>query len=321
MSKEVTVTDSSGNSAAIKGSSTAPLATDSAMVVSLSPNSSTNSGTVSAANSSTATLGSGAAFTGTSESTLGFESISVTVMAIGASAPPGTLSVQQSSDGTNWDIQDNFSVTGGTASPTGEFDVIIPVTASNFRIVYTNGATAQTAFRLQTVKWSIKGAVAAPMQKGVQAQIFVPTQDAKDSGRVVKTYIATATAGVTTEAMMTLTPLSNFTAGATGTSFTVTAGKTFRVQSVAAIIRATAATAVSGIIRLRISASGAVTTATTPALALGMPPTSATINSGNSNSTSFPDGLELSGTMQFGISQLVTATSASIDVMIIGYEY
>ncbi len=318
------ITDGTNGPVAVKGASTSPLATDPALVVSISPNSTpnaTNTGVVSITNSSTATLGSSATFTGTSESSLSYESITVSVMAIGASAPPGTLIVEQSSDGSNWDIQNSYSVAGGTASPTGEFDIITPLVASNFRIVYTNGSTAQTAFRLQTVKWPIKNSVPDLVQKGVQPGTFLPVQAAKDSGRTIRTFVATATAGVTTEAMMTLTPLTGFVAGGTGTSFTITSGKTLRIQSFVASVRATAATAVAGTVRLRISASGAVTTATAVTATIGLAPTSAVIGSGNGGNISFHDGLELSGTIQIGVSQIMTATSATIDVEIIGYEY
>ncbi len=56
----------------------------------------------------------------------------------------GTLLIEQSPDGTNWDVQSTVTVTGG--SPTGGFtiDIINPYG----RLVYTNGATAQTMFRL-----------------------------------------------------------------------------------------------------------------------------------------------------------------------------
>ncbi len=318
-----TTTTDGTNTAGVAAASTAATTAQPAAVVALSPNSPLpNLGVVDSGNSSTAALGAGSTFTGTGTSGLGYASVNVSVMAIAASAPPGTLIIEQSSDNTNWDIQDSYSVTGGTASPNGEFDIGVNLRAQYYRIVYTNGSTAQTSFRLQTIRTPVYSPQAdAPTQKGVQASTFLPVQEPKDTGRVAKVYEATATAGVTTEAMMTLTPLSNFTAGATGTSFTVTAGKTFRIQQFVVTVRATAATAVSGIVRLRISASGAVTTATAPSITLGAPPTSATTNSGNSSAASIPDGLELSGTMQFGISQLFTATSASVDVMIIGYEY
>lgn len=55
----------------------------------------------------------------------------------------GTLSIQQSYDGTNWDVASDISV---SASSGQGFDVAI--VAPNQRLVYTNGATAQTVFRL-----------------------------------------------------------------------------------------------------------------------------------------------------------------------------
>ena len=45
--------------------------------------------------------------------------------------------------------------------------------------------------------------------------------------------------------------------------------------------------------------------------------------SGGTNSAilTFPDGFEISGTTQVGISQLCSSTSSTIDVALIGYEY
>lgn len=102
-------------------------------------------GIVSTANSTTATLTGGAAFTGTSEEVKDFGSIVINVFADQASATDG-LSIQQSSNGTNWDITDTYTIAASTGKtlqvqPAGRF----------LRIVYTNGATPQGAFRLQTI--------------------------------------------------------------------------------------------------------------------------------------------------------------------------
>lgn len=317
------VTDGT-NTAAVKAASSGAAATDPSLVVALSPNSPLpNLRTVDSANSSTAALGSGATFTGTGTSALGVATISVMVMAIGATAPPGTLTVQQSSDNSNWDIQDIYSVAGGTVSPTGEFDIMVNMRAQFYRVVYTNGATAQTAFRLQTLQIPVSSPLPdAPTQKGMQAQVFLPVQEPKDTGRTIKVYEAAATTGTTADTMVTLTPLTNFTAGATGTTFTVTAGKTFRIQAINAAIRATTTTALSASnFRFRVSASGAVTTATPVIASILLPATAGAINAGTSNTINFNDGLELSGTMQFGISMLASSTSSTFDVQIIGFEY
>lgn len=102
-------------------------------------------GQVSTNNSTSAVLAGGAVFTGTGEDVLNYNEIRITVIASHASASDG-LSIQQSSDNTNWDVTDVYSIpatTGKTYS--------VPRQARYFRIVYTNGATLQTSFRLQTI--------------------------------------------------------------------------------------------------------------------------------------------------------------------------
>jgi hypothetical protein len=96
---------------------------------------------ISTNNSTSATLAGGLAFTGTADEVTDFSTITILVKADQA----GTLSCQFSPDGTNWDDQDNYSIPANT----GKF-YTLPVEARYFRIVYTNGGTAQTSFRLQT---------------------------------------------------------------------------------------------------------------------------------------------------------------------------
>lgn len=142
---------------------------------------------------------------------------------------------------------------------------------------------------------------------------YVPTQDLKDISRVIKTFTATNVLGTNnSETMVTLTPATDFVTSSSGTSFGVTSGKKLRIQSFtvsdSANLNATS-------IRLRISNSGAVTTSTLVVVCL---------DSAGSNTIFFPDGLELSGSMQFGVSQLRVDGSpggVKLDVSIIGYEY
>jgi len=159
------VTDGT-NTATVKAASTAAVATDKALVVAVSPNNTvpvsgtfwqttqpvsltsttlTANAVVSTVNSSTATLGIGGVFTGTSEDVTEYADIRVTVFADQPSATDG-LSVQQSSNGTNWDVTDVFTIAAG-AGRTFAFGS----SAKFFRLVYTNGGTAQGAFRLQTI--------------------------------------------------------------------------------------------------------------------------------------------------------------------------
>ena len=90
-------------------------------------------------------LAAGATFTGTASDMLDFGIIFVTVYSDVDSATDG-LSLEQSSDGTNWDVTDKYTITGTH----GKVFAIQPA-AKYFRVVYTNGAADQTAFRLQAV--------------------------------------------------------------------------------------------------------------------------------------------------------------------------
>lgn len=96
------------------------------------------------ADSSATALGGNAAFTGDAFTTSGATAITVAVYADQASAASG-LSIQQSKDGTNWDRADAFSVSASTA-----FDTTVLVVLPYARVVYTNGATTDTALRLTT---------------------------------------------------------------------------------------------------------------------------------------------------------------------------
>lgn len=103
------------------------------------------SGTVSVVNSTSVSLTSNAVFTGTSEDVSDYADIRVSVFSDQASATDG-LQMQQSSNGTNWDISDNYSIPASTGK-----NFSIGVSAKFFRIVYTNGAVAQSTLRLQVL--------------------------------------------------------------------------------------------------------------------------------------------------------------------------
>lgn len=55
----------------------------------------------------------------------------------------GTLEIQQSDDGTTWDTSKTLEITAGTAVFYDE-----PIYCRYIKVKYTNGATAQTAFRI-----------------------------------------------------------------------------------------------------------------------------------------------------------------------------
>lgn len=103
------------------------------------------SGTVSTANSSTATLTANSVFTGVAEDTLNWSGIAINLIA-SASGQTSGMAVQFSSDATNWDIVELYSIRASTP-----YSLRILPKARFFRLVYQNGATAQGSFRLQTI--------------------------------------------------------------------------------------------------------------------------------------------------------------------------
>ncbi len=163
----------------------------------------------------------------------------------------------------------------------------------------------------------------ATLTKGTQGANGVSTQDLKDAGRTLKTYSCTAIATVTSEALITLTPYADLVAGGGASTFAVTSGKRLRIQAINVTVRATSTVNVGGIIRFRLLA-GTVLVGSPIHATLGCQASNlatAVIGNCQSYSLTFPDGLELSGTMQFGLTQLFSATTATIDVQVVGFEY
>lgn len=129
----------------------------------------------------------------------------------------------------------------------------------------------------------------------------------------------------TTEAMVTLTPAPALVNGSTGTSFTVTGGKRLVILGMTCATKNAGAAVQGVIVRLRASASGAVTTASPVIAVCGAGTSSATANVVQGGitppiSAAWPTVIELSGTMQLGVSQIGTATAGN-DVTVYGYEY
>jgi hypothetical protein len=127
--------------------------------------------------------------------------------------------------------------------------------------------------------------------------------------RVVKTYYCiNQTVSYATEAMLTLTPTSDFIVGSNGTSFGVTANKILRIQAIywtgGPITQA----------NLRVNNSGSATVSSTQVIPINISGLSLIFHEG---------GLELSGNMQFGISmnQFNGPGASAATVYVIGYEY
>jgi hypothetical protein len=105
-------------------------------------------GKVDSGNSSTATLIANSTFTGTGLSTLGYSFIQLYVFSDQSSAANG-VKIEFSSDNTNWNDSSTSTFTAGGTAPNDGQIFGAPARAQYYRIVYTNGGTNQTTFRLQ----------------------------------------------------------------------------------------------------------------------------------------------------------------------------
>ena len=98
-------------------------------------------------NSSAATLGNGGVFTGTWQDLSGYHGITVLVDGTSGGTSDGTLQMQFSHDGVTAHRDISIAVADVTAASPRTLGVV----AQYFRVIYTNGTTAQTSFDLQTM--------------------------------------------------------------------------------------------------------------------------------------------------------------------------
>jgi hypothetical protein len=166
------------------------------------------------------------------------------------------------------------------------------------------------------------------LTKGTQDATGFSVQELKDAGRVHVNYYATAAAAgsTTTETAITLTKSSGTSATSTGTSFVVTSGKRYRIESITVATRGhSTATIQTTTFKLRVNTAGAVTTSSTPVVFSARSATPATASAWDRFQLPIPDGFEIAGdgTLQIGITAAATYTTnaPTWDVAIIGYEY
>lgn len=95
-------------------------------------------------NSTTTPLGISGTFTGTSDDIKSYASVTVVVSADESSAENG-FQCQFSMDNTTWATSSRL-----TYNKNANFELNIPKEARYFRVVFTNGTTAQTTFEIQT---------------------------------------------------------------------------------------------------------------------------------------------------------------------------
>lgn len=144
-----------------------------------------------------------------------------------------------------------------------------------------------------------------------------------DAGRAI-VNAATAIAGVTavtTEALLALDVSRNGAGVASATSHPVTSGKRWRITSITVGMISTAAAVVSARISLRMNPAGAATATSPILLTIPLSSGAAVVQAGKEVTVCIPDGVEFSGTMQWGLSQVGSVATATIWASVMGYEF
>ena len=271
----------------------------------------------------------------------------------------GQVVCEGSIDGANWfsiDVWSEFTeswVAGGAAiTTTGSwwFEPVGALNAVRIRVTaLTSGTITGTMLAddipMGTFEYQGSAGQAAPPNivlvgssdgtnlqaqaqsaKGVQPTTtnpYLAVQAPKDAGRTYISITADRIAGITTEALITtLTVNKAGTATAGQTSYTVTAGKTFRLTSLYVEILNTTTVVNRVLVRVRVNSGGAAVLASPVVLMNLASGAAALAAAGGNQSVSIPDGLEIPAGSGIGISQLCTVTTAGIvSVTLVGYEY
>ncbi len=133
---------------------------------------------ISTNNSTTGTLAAGATFTGTSEDVSEYATVTLIGKSDVGSAIDG-LSFEFSPDGSNWDLVKTHSLSAGTGH-----EMAIVVTGKYFRLVYKNGAIAQSYLRLQVLFHRTKNKeISYPITGHIDKNALAPLSRSIQTGR------------------------------------------------------------------------------------------------------------------------------------------
>lgn len=172
--------------------------------------------------------------------------------------------------------------------------------------------------------WQATQPVTAPtLTKGTQSANGFSVQNLTDAGRTYITLNADAVAGVIANTSVTVARNVGGTVTAGQTSYTVTNGKTFRIQSITLSLRSAAAAIAWLRVYLRSNNVGA-TIATSPIVwSQEINSNSAVLGTGATATITFPDGLEIpgDGTRSIGLSMIGQAITNIVSITLAGFEY
>lgn len=148
-------------------------------------------------------------------------------------------------------------------------------------------------------------------------------QQGWNAGRTYLVFLLDRVTGITTEALAAMTVNKGGALTTTASSYTVTTGKTLRLQALTGNVVESGTVTSSGRIRVR-SAGSSISSSSGVILNLdfGQSASAAVAGAGNSpGAVSVPDGLEIPSGNQVAFSQVVGSTTATVTATLVGYEY
>jgi hypothetical protein len=226
----------------------------------------------------------------------------------------GAVTFEVSNDAVNW-----VAISGVNAGQFGSLGIngVYPLTPSTYVTGIFN-TTAWQNFRVR-LSTAITGTGALTIGFAAQAAGSPPivAREPKDFGRTFVCITMDDVVGPAAEALVAFTLNKGGTSTTGNTTYTVTAGKTLRLQSVNYSLRSTSGTQD---VKVRIRSAASVL-ASSPILWQALE--SATTTLFDHLATTWPDGLEIAGGQQLGISAVNVAGNVTglITLAFVGYEY
>jgi hypothetical protein len=131
-------------------------------------------------------------------------------------------------------------------------------------------------------------------------------------------WFTDAITSITAEALISIAVNKGGTGQAAATTYTVTTGKTLRLQGLYASVQETNSTV--QYVKVRVRSGTTVTTSSQVVAGLLVSSSGSTNNAGYAEQ-SIPDGMEIAGGQQVGISMVSGTTNGAVTITLIGYEY
>lgn len=142
-----------------------------------------------------------------------------------------------------------------------------------------------------------------------------------DQARVFKTIRFTSAAAPIADTICSSVLCTDGVDAAAATTFAVTAGKKFRVTSVVLSLRTTTAVTPWGLLSLRVNPAGNAVIGSPTVHWLGVGGTAAVIGNVAADTLIFPEGWEISGTMQLALTFANNVATNVVNIVVHGYEY